>query len=374
MGAGRLGTLTRAVLGFGLRCLLVLVVVEGVASLILVALSLPELVEPPLAERRHTRYDAELGWVNEPGVRIQHLYGPGRTLSINDQGFRGTRSYPERVPAGRLRVICSGDSFTLGYGVGDPDTWCARLEALDPRLESVNMGQGGYGIDQSFLWYARDGVALEHQIHIVAFIREDFGRMQRDAFLGYGKPVLRVEGERLVTRNVPVPRTAYSVPWLVQNAKLVGELRSVRLLRPLVRALVPDPGPELTMGQLAELSLRVFAELERLSREHDSTLVLVYLPSRGDYRNRRDLWRRKMGAEAQRRGLVFIDLVDAMQQLPRQEAAALFIPDGSIEFPGADGHYNREGNAWVARELLARLLHEEPVKRRLEALADSAIR
>jgi hypothetical protein len=40
----------------------------------------------------------------------------------------------------------------------------------------------------------------------------------------------------------------------------------------------------------------------------------------------------------------------------------LYIPDGSLAFRGADGHFNEAGNAWVAESLLRRL-------RRLPGLA-----
>jgi len=111
------------------------------------------------AERLHTRYDAELGWISIPNVSLPDLYGPGIGLTTNADGFRGPLPVEDRDP-GTSRVICSGDSFTLGYGVGDLDTWCHQLAALDPGLRTVNMGQGGYGVDQAYLWYKRDGRTL----------------------------------------------------------------------------------------------------------------------------------------------------------------------------------------------------------------------
>lgn len=48
---------------------------------------------PETTERQHTRYDEELGWINIPGTRIEDLYGAGRTLTINKQGFRARREY-----------------------------------------------------------------------------------------------------------------------------------------------------------------------------------------------------------------------------------------------------------------------------------------
>ena len=172
---------------------LLLVLVEGGASLLLFLRDAGRT--QALAERLHTVHDPELGWVNEPGVHQPDMYGPGVGLTINAQGFRSTEPTPTRTAGGAIRLVCSGDSFTLGYGVADDATWCHQLAEIDPRLETVNMGQGGYGFDQAWLWYRRDGAPLEHRIHVFAFITDDFRRMERDRFLGYAKPLLGVDGD-----------------------------------------------------------------------------------------------------------------------------------------------------------------------------------
>ncbi len=74
-----------------------------------------------------------------------------------------------------------------------------------PPLQTVNMGQGGYGVDQDYLWYKRDGVKLDANMLVFAVIAQDFFRMASDNFIGYGKPVLRARDGALVTENVPVP-------------------------------------------------------------------------------------------------------------------------------------------------------------------------
>ena len=135
---------------------------------------------------------------------------------------------PDRRPA---RIVCSGDSFTLGYGVDDEQTWCARLEAREPRFETINMGQGGYGIDQAYLWYRRDAAMLDHHVQVFAFISADFGRLLSDRFQGYGKPVLRMKQGALVLENTPVPRAAFALPWLAEHRAAFDELRSLALLR-----------------------------------------------------------------------------------------------------------------------------------------------
>jgi hypothetical protein len=336
------------------RVLLVFCVVEGIASLARVSALLAARAERPLAERAHTEYDPELGWVNRPKVSLPDLYGPGASLHTNAQRFRGKREVTRDAPPGRMRAICSGDSFALGYGVDDDATWCHQVEALEPRLETVNMEQGGYGIDQSYLWFRRDGAALEHHVHLFTFIVEDFARMGVTSFFGYGKPRLRLDGDTLAVDNVPVPRAAYLIPWLAQNAQLVDELRSVQILRGIARRTgVGAPAARASDADIARLAAAVFAELAKLHRDAGHRLVLVYLPMREEHRDDSTAALRAFVArEAQRQGVPFLDGVTALREVAPNDVPALYLADAAIQYPAAAGHYTVCGNRWIAQWLL----------------------
>ena len=133
-------------------------------------------------------------------------------------------------------------------------------------------------------------------------------------------------------------------------------MRSVVLLRPLLNPTAAPAEPDIDLQGIFNLSWRVFDELRGLNESKDSQLVLVYLPMRGDYMDTRDPWRLSMHREAKRRDFVLIDLVEELQQLTAREVAELYIPDGSLEYPFADGHFNPDGNAWIAEQLYEGLL------------------
>src|SRR5262245_46881949 len=195
----------RAVTSLVVRLLLLLVVIEGTASLVGFALALSEGLTPPERERTHMRFDRDLGWASVPDTRLENFYGPGRHLTINTQGVRSTHALAATPAAGRRRALCAGDAFTLGPGVDDGATWCAQLEQIEPGLETVNLGQGGYGLDQIYLHVRRDGVVFGFDLLVVAFTRDDFARMEKDNYHHYAKPLVRIgrDGE-LEVRNVPV--------------------------------------------------------------------------------------------------------------------------------------------------------------------------
>lgn len=344
--------------------LLILVGIEGACSGLYFAWEVWTRFELPIQERHHTRYDPELGWVNEPDLRDPDLYAPGRGFTSNGQGFRNPADFPVEVPAGRLRVICAGDSFTLGYGVGDDDSWPAQLEALDPRLEAVNMGQGGYGVDQAWLWYRRDALSLDQDLLLFAFIGDDFERMRRATFRGYGKPLLRVVDGRVAVGNVPVPRSSFRLPLWTQNAQLVGELRTVQLAQRALRKLTGrGPGSrrfDLDEAQTQALSLAIFEELQRATQARAARLALVLLPNL-DSRHPERLQGipehvRAALDQASAAGLVVFDLSEEFQLLDPQRRQELFIAPGELPLPGAKGHYNARGNRFVAEALHERLV------------------
>ena len=239
------------------------------------------------AERIHTEYDPVLGWINKPNFTVEDMYGRGKGFRTNAQRFRGTRDYDSNAIKGKRRFICSGDSFTLGYGVGDDDTWCALLEAQMPNVETINMGQGGYGIDQAYLWYMRDGAQLEHDILIFAFNTIGFGRMARDRFLKYPKPLLDVSEGRVIHRNFPVPKPNLLFRFLPRYEPILSNLNVVRLIQKIknwIGSRQVLKSKDRSKAELKHLTSAIFQSLIRQTQQSGSTVQFVYLPLMSDCR------------------------------------------------------------------------------------------
>lgn len=332
-------------LGIALVTCLLFLMVEGVSSVVMVGRALLTQSKRPIAERAHTRYDPTLGWVSIPNLYIQDMYGPGVHLQTNSQGFRDSHDFPKAIPQGKTRIICSGDSFTLSYGVNNDEAWCQLLATQDRGLETVNMGQGGYGVDQAYLWYMRDGREVDHNIQLLSFIADDFERAGRTDFLGYGKPLLKVVSGRIEATNVPVPRRSYLFPWLTQNAGILSGLKSVQLIRTIRRpagdASTPDT-QSASREATQSVAAKIFETLKEENRSRQSQLVLVFLPmNAGDDGG---AWRAFVHAEAARQGIPLIDTVDDVRRLTGREARALF----------AD-HFSVGGNQFFAEHIYAHL-------------------
>jgi len=329
--------------------------VEGTASLFM---AVQQTAVAPMPS--HARYDEELGWICRPNVRIDSLYGPGLGLTTNAQGLRAKESYTPAVPPGRFRVICLGDSFTQGYGVSDEETYPAQMEAACPRVQAINMGQVGYGIDQAYLWYKRDGAKLQADVLLFAFINNDFWRMSISAFRGYPKPMLRARGGQLHLENVPVPRRWAGAAARRRAMELVRGLAVTRSAYWLKERLVSKPDLPATTAHgatfyqpsnedtLAAAGL-VFQDLARLSKERGQQLVLVYLPS--DLVIEPSVEAQWLTEFARTHDLRLFNLVAEFGRLPPWELARLFLPHG---------HYTREGNRLVAEAMLRRLRDLNP--------------
>ena len=327
--------------------ILTLALVEGLSSLAISGWSAVRWQNQPITEERHSRYDPELGWVSLPNVDSPNHYGAGRGLHTNSRGFRGRAETVDPIPSGQHRVICSGDSFTLGYGVADDDAWCAVLGKAFPGLETVNMGQGGYGIDQAYLWYRRDGISLEHDLHIFAYTVMDFRRMLDARFVGYGKPVLALQGDSLVVTNVPAPQRGAA--WRM-GERLTAAVRASRLSEFMKRLVTTQAS--MTADSLAgdsaafDVAAAVVRQLAATHRKRASTLILVHLPVEGDYYlPTSDGFLRRMSIVAAAEGVTFVDLVAPFRALPRDSVNGQFLL--------GDGHYASSGNRWVARQLEA---------------------
>jgi hypothetical protein len=134
-----------------------------------------ELAEPDSLRRL-------VGWTNaRSGSKTfrydsdpRGYFGPDGSVThtTNSLGFRGPE-FSRAKPDATLRIAALGDSFTLGEGVHDSDTYPARLERVlareNPgrRVEVQNWGVGGYNTVQTaalfeslVLEYAPDVVVL----------------------------------------------------------------------------------------------------------------------------------------------------------------------------------------------------------------------
>ncbi|MFM7142417.1 MAG: SGNH/GDSL hydrolase family protein [Alphaproteobacteria bacterium] len=160
------------------------------------------------------RLDPLLGWSPLPSGRMA---GPGRTTATqNAQGVRSLREYAPTPPEGILRVAAFGDSFVHGDEVSDGEEWASLLERSRPGLEVMNFGVSGYGPDQAWLRWQRDGVGFAPDVVVIGYMTENLLRTQnvfrpsyeRGSGFRLAKPRFRLVDDELVLLPNPLATKA----------------------------------------------------------------------------------------------------------------------------------------------------------------------
>ena len=346
---GRAGRALREVALWTAISLGTLLFLEGAASALMLVRDRRNLSVPERLVRPRTVPDTLLGWRNEPGYAKADEYGKDLPLHTTADGMRVT---PPGDSTARAGIVCSGDSFTFGPGVADDRTWCALLAAAVPGARTFNMGQELYGLDQSHLWYRRDGVRQPHQVQILALTNPSLERATSPDDAGWFEPRLALEGNRLVTRDVPVPAQTRDALARAAFGRSVDQLRIVEAAHRLP-SLDPAQRRAARVDAQRPLIEAVLRELAALHRTRGTRLVVAYLPTSQDVRSDRlDARRRWLAETAQRQGIPFVDLTPTFRALRRDSLDLAFISRTSpVVVPRAAGQYSALGHVLVARAL-----------------------
>ena len=242
-------------------------------------------------------------------------------------------------------------------------------------LETVNMGQGGYGVDQAYLWYKRDSAKIEHQVHLFAFITSDFHRIQSDSFRGYAKPLLDTVNGALVVKNVPIPKRDYSFPSIMQYyyKDSLGFLRTVDVLARAMRkiGLAGTDSRNTTQRKRVEkdehtrkILHEIFEDLKNINEQRSSKLVLIYLPDMDTLAGETPgEWTEFLEGESRSLGVPLINLVSEFRALPYQEVVPLFISQKQM----ARGHLSVAGNNLVSKLIHDKLMNAPTISAALQA-------
>ncbi len=287
----------------------------------------------------------------------------GVSIKTNSLGFRDEEIPPDKQPD-EFRILCLGDSVTLGYKLEEPQTYVAQLEALlnqqyRPRgFQVINAGVDGYSTFQEFYLLKQKGLALEPDLIIVCFVLNDVTEQFRTmASLG-GAGHYAGAGKKSLTRcmlRVLNKSALYTTAKLVYM-KLEG-MRRARLQRLgkwryrslddiyNVAELFKSPlRPEIETAW--EFTKAQVLRLSELAREN-SIPVLVFVPPYAG-----QVEKRGIGMEPQRVLARFC----LRHKIPFYDLSPGFLATSDPERLFLDGsHYNAEGSRLIADMLFQKL-------------------
>ncbi len=304
---------------------------------------------PTRAERsQFWAYDDMLGWSHRPNQEGQFSHPDFSVhVQINAQGLRD-REYPlERTE--KKRVLVLGDSYGWGFGVEHHERFDEVLEIRNPDWEIINASVSGYGTDQQLLYLRGKGIALQPDVVLVLFCRNDPTNNSANRQYWHSKPYFALNAGELELHNVPVPERT-----LLQEAKLLllGRtylfrrlLMSQRLLLERLETKLID-GEEYTQGQLASdlgITEQLIRELRDVSEENGASLILVGVPGAVPLDAMHDALTR-LSANL---GIPYLALDKHFEKAAKQT---------NLTFP-RDSHWNASGHA-VAADRIEPFLEE----------------
>ena len=178
---------------------------EGIAQLFWSYKTLKPVVPPTIGQ-----FDEKLGWSLRPlSHGTSNRTGYEIEYRINSKGLRGPEvSYANSE--GRFRIIVLGDSRTFGFGVPIEKHFSTLLQGYFKDVEVINLGVGGFGVDQELLYLRLEGVRYQPDI-VLAYVAHYGGHrhMHTERF-GKKKPRFVLDDGNLALVNLPSKQPNFS--------------------------------------------------------------------------------------------------------------------------------------------------------------------
>ena len=300
--------------------------------------------------------DSELYIVWKPDTQETRLTPWGNyEVKINHQGLRIDHDVSPVKRSGAVRVAAMGDSFCFGSGVEVGDGMVKIIEdelkySVDPGIELLNFGVGGYNMGQNLLHFKRDALPLGPDHVFVFYCFNDLESNRDPLYInpfafefknGAVEMIQRPTGtrrQRLVFNSGPYI-------WLRQRSHLLALLLKLMrsgdekstMLNPDMAAATEPPKQDQDYDQLA--SDEILRQFAKSADEHGVKLWVVFVPSEAEMHVDNPRYRKlceRNAALARQYGFEAIDPTRRMREVWEQRGR----PD--IALP--DFHYNRIGN------------------------------
>jgi hypothetical protein len=175
----------------------VIVALLGEVTLRLFARRLGRAVDE---KSRFCRFDHDLGWAPLENVTYEEKDNRYR-VHQNQFGLRAPDDIQLKKTSGRKRILVLGDSYVWGVGASQEELFTTP-EVYGTNDEVINCGISGYGTDQEYLFYLREGQKFDVDQVVLAFtLYNDVENNLNSKQYSYLKPYFTLNGGQLVLHN-----------------------------------------------------------------------------------------------------------------------------------------------------------------------------
>jgi len=339
------------------------------------------------------RFDPKLGWALRADHKFVNKSDEFRVVLETDaHGLRDDYHGDAAKPAGTYRVLCLGDSFTLGFTNSREELFVDQLEhwwqAEGRKVEVINAGVQAYSTDQQLAWLEEHGAQWAPDLVLMFPYENDLYWNLKDAYAGSAKPVyddrgVRVGGELQdrMTRSF-VERTAIGSKLLSKRTPLerITVTGTERQILAEQAVLLVDP-PALA-AEAERRTSAIFHQAGATARKLGAKLVVCPIPSHSQVDPRhaaevmgatvlklpRETWDPALPYEMLKRAAATgADVV--LDPLPVIQAAEVA---GTAQYHKQDWHLSAEGNRSLAEFLHGALDERALLPDKVQAVALAA--
>ncbi len=319
----------------------------------------------------YIQFSSTLGW----SIKSNGYSNPYRA---NSSGIRSDKEYEPNPPPGVVRITTFGDSFTHGSNVGNKDTWQAIMESGDSKLEVINFGVGGFGLDQAYLRYLHEEIIYKSQFVLIGFMAEHIYRnvnsyrpfFHPETRLPFAKPRFVIKNEKLSLVSNPMRTLEDYRTLLTQSPSVLSQLGANDFFYQNRRYVsnIADCSPTVRLGKIAiqeamnkisankniVVNLRynedseafivtkqIFDEFYQAVLKNNSKPIILIFPRQrdvDDYRKYKIKVYSPLLSYFDSVGYKYIDLMDVFETVAVEKSF--------------NGHYSPYGNKLVAEYLL----------------------
>ncbi|WP_145255296.1 SGNH/GDSL hydrolase family protein [Planctomycetes bacterium Pan216] len=273
-----------------------------------------------------------------------------RTLyRTNNAGFRDDRPLAIPKPDNQRRILVLGDSFVLGWGVAQGETFVRVAEASLNDVAPTRLLNGGYRagytLDHYLLFLRREADRLSvDEVVVAIYTGNDLEDMRENRWMGMDEDGLPT---RIETRRPYVDFTGRFIDSRHNDVSLPLGLERLALPRLVTRALwrTPRDWPKLSEEKAAERLRRVIREIDDFCRARACPLGWILIDSQEP--TERSTRSRTVCREALRDPNALWLETESLFERSGLRADEFFIP--------GDGHFTPAAHRLVGEEL-AKLL------------------
>ncbi len=239
------------------------------------------------------------------------------------------------------RILCLGDSFTVGFGVTREDAFAARLGAL-------NAGVAGTGTAQQLAWFTLDGWRYRPAVVLVAPVVNDLTDNTKSGLFTFAPDSTLVQHPAVQDRTLGALRLLRRLPgyttWFARSHLLNAfkQAFAVRHHGRLAAAAAGDAAPTAVQHHEDALQRALLRRLRAECEARGAALVVMPVPARpgSPEQVRQD----HLYAWLEDDGFVTVDLRTAFAQA---------MADGAVLTYPVDGHWTATAHRIAAARILA---------------------